>query len=44
MSTRMNINDILFMYLNFAEIAKKYRETKGGMRLECGLEILNLLY
>jgi hypothetical protein len=34
MSTSMNINDALFMYLNAAEIAKKYRESKEGVGLE----------
>jgi hypothetical protein len=34
MSTSMNINDALFMYLNATEIAKKHRESKEGIRLE----------
>jgi hypothetical protein len=34
MSTSMNINDTLLMYLNVVEIAKKHRESKEGIRLE----------
>jgi hypothetical protein len=34
MSTSMNINDTLLMYLNDAEIAKKHRESEEGEGLE----------
>ena len=43
MSTSMNINDILFMYLNAAEIAKKHRESQEGIILEHCLRILNYI-
>ena len=41
MSTSMNINDTLFMNLNAAEIAKKYRESYGGKQLKKFLRLLN---
>ena len=41
MSTSMNINDILFMYMNAAEISKKHRESEEGIRLECCMRVLN---
>ena len=43
MSTSMNINDTLLMYLNPAEIAKKHRESQEGILLEHCLKILNYI-
>ncbi len=43
MSTSMNINDTLLMYLNAAEIAKKHRESQAGILLEHCLKILNYI-
>jgi hypothetical protein len=37
----MNINDTLFMNLNAAEIAKKYRESCEGKQLKSFLRLLN---
>ena len=41
MSTSMNINDTLFIYLNVVEIAKKHRESEEGEGLEYCLRLLN---